>query len=240
MVETQCKVLIVEDESSFVEALKSGLKNEGFQLDVATTGEEALGLIDASPPDMVLLDLMLPNISGIDVCREIRRRSSVPIVMLTARNSEIDIVVGLEVGADDYITKPFRLRELVARMRSVLRRSAMTNDSSGSPSGLLEVGPIHFDATRHEVRVDGIIVAMPLKEFELLGYLLANAGQVTSRDFLIRKVWGEDYVGDTKTLDVHIKRLRAKIEPVPSQPVWITTVRGLGYKMETSRESVPV
>lgn len=231
MVESVPKVLVVEDEESFVEALTSGLKHEGFVVEVAHDGEEALELFDAGEPDVVLLDIMLPKISGIDVCREIRARSQVPIIMVTARAAEIDTVVGLEVGADDYVSKPFRLRELVARMRAVMRRSTRV-DLIESSADAIEVGPVRFDPIRHEVFIRGERVALPLKEFELLGMLMSGAGRVLSRDAIIKAVWGEDYVGDTKTLDVHIKRLRSKVETNPSDPVFIKTVRGLGYKFD--------
>jgi two-component system response regulator RegX3 len=236
MVETQSRVLVVEDEESFVEALTSGLRHEGFAVDVARDGEEALRTFDASPPDVVLLDVMLPKMSGLDVCREMRSRSQVPIIMVTARGSEIDTVVGLEVGADDYVAKPFRLRELVARMRAVMRRSVRASEMEANED-VIEAGPVRFDPIRHEVFVRGEPVAFPLKEFELLGVLLANAGRVLSRDVIIRRVWGEDYVGDTKTLDVHIKRLRTKVEDEPSEPVFIKTVRGLGYKFDVEPET---
>jgi two-component system response regulator RegX3 len=228
-------VLVVEDEDSFVEALTVGLKREGFRVQVASDGAEALDVFDAIRPDLVLLDVMLPKISGIDVCREIRRRSSVPIIMVTAKGSEIDTVVGLEVGADDYVTKPYRLRELVARMRAVLRRrasDAATHELSGDA---MQVGDVGLDPQRHEVTIRGEVVAMPLKEFELLELLLANAGHVLPRETLIDRVWGSDYVGDTKTLDVHVKRLRAKVEPDPSNPTRIVTIRGLGYKYDVPR-----
>lgn len=232
MTEPSTKVLIVEDEQSFADALRSGLEQEGFAVQFANDGESALVDFEAAEPDIVLLDVMLPKMSGIDVCREIRSRSSkVPVIMVTARNSEIDTVVGLEVGADDYVAKPYRLRELVARIRSVLRRST-TAASENTPEGVITAGPVQFDTGRHEVRVRGDVIQLPLKEFELLGVLVANAGRVLPRETLIRRVWGEDYVGDTKTLDVHIKRLRAKVEAAPSQPVHICTVRGLGYKFE--------
>ncbi len=237
MVKQQAKVLVVEDEESFVEALTAGLKYEGFVVEVARDGEEALALFEKEEPSLVLLDVMLPKMSGIDVCRRMRSRSQVPIIMVTARGAEIDTVVGLEVGADDYVAKPFRLRELVARMRAVLRRSE-SREETQSFDGALSVGPVSFDPNRHEVTVRGEPVALPLKEFELLGFLLANAGRVLSRDALIRRVWGEDYVGDTKTLDVHIKRLRAKIEEQPGEPVFIKTVRGLGYKFESEPSAV--
>ena len=228
-------VLVVEDEDSFVEALTVGLKREGFRVQVASDGAEALDVFDAVRPDLVLLDVMLPKISGIDVCREIRRRSSVPIIMVTAKGSEIDTVVGLEVGADDYVTKPYRLRELVARMRAVLRRRANDAATYELSGDAMQVGDVALDPQRHEVTIRGEVVAMPLKEFELLELLLANAGHVLPRETLIDRVWGSDYVGDTKTLDVHVKRLRAKVEPDPSSPTRIVTIRGLGYKYDVPR-----
>jgi two-component system response regulator RegX3 len=224
-------VLVVEDEESFVEALVVGLKREGFRVKVARDGAEALAMFDATAPDLVLLDVMLPKLSGIDVCREIRLKSRVPIIMVTAKGSEIDTVVGLEVGADDYITKPYRLRELVARMRAVLRRTPL-EDPFQTSGDAIEVGDVQLDPQRHEVRVRGKEVALPLKEFELLEVLLDNAGRVLTRETLIDRVWGPHYVGDTKTLDVHIKRLRNKLEDEPSKPVRITTIRGLGYRYE--------
>jgi two-component system response regulator RegX3 len=227
----QPTILVVEDEESFVDALVVGLKREGFRVKVARDGLEALEVFDASRPDLVLLDVMLPRMSGVDVCREIRNKSRVPIVMVTAKASEIDTVVGLEVGADDYVTKPYRLRELVARMRAVLRR-APKHDELLSSGDVLEVGDVRLDPERHEVVVRGVEVALPLKEFELLELLLDNAGRVVTRDVLIDRVWGPHYVGDTKTLDVHIKRLRAKVEDDPPQPTRITTIRGLGYRYE--------
>jgi two-component system, OmpR family, response regulator RegX3 len=236
MAEAQ-RILVVEDEESFVEALTVGLRHEGFDVDVARDGVAALQAFEAGKPDLVLLDVMLPKMSGVDVCRELRARSHVPIIMVTARSAEIDTVVGLEMGADDYVAKPFRLRELVARMRAVLRRSSLQAEEE-EPDGVLHVGPVRFDVSRHEVTVRGEPVALPLKEFELLGVLLANTGRVLSREMLIRKVWGQDYVGDTKTLDVHIKRLRAKIEAQPSVPTFIKTVRGLGYKFEDVSEEL--
>ena len=226
-------VLVVEDEESFVDALTVGLKREGFLVKVARDGAEALDAFEAVRPDLVLLDVMLPKISGIDVCRSIRSRSAVPIIMVTAKASEIDTVVGLEVGADDYVSKPYRLRELVARMRAVLRRSPAVDDGADS-ADVLEVGDVRLDAARHEVRVRGEEVALPLKEFELLELLLENAGRVLTRDTLIDRVWGPRYVGDTKTLDVHVKRLRAKIEDDPARPTRITTIRGLGYRYEST------
>ena len=228
-------VLVVEDEDSFVEALTIGLKREGFRVKVARDGAEALDIFDAVRPDLVLLDVMLPKVSGIDVCRELRRRSSVPIIMVTAKGSEIDTVVGLEVGADDYVTKPYRLRELVARMRAVLRRRAGDKGAAAASGDALEIGDVALDPERHEVVIRGEVVQLPLKEFELLEILLANAGRVLPRDTLIDRVWGSDYVGDTKTLDVHVKRLRAKVEPDPSAPTRIVTIRGLGYKYEAPR-----
>jgi two-component system, OmpR family, response regulator RegX3 len=227
-------VLVVEDEESFVEALVVGLKREGFLVRVATDGAEALELFDQVRPDLVLLDVWLPRMSGIDVCREIRTRSRVPIIMVTAKSSEIDTVVGLEVGADDYVTKPYRLRELVARMRAVLRRSPPPADGLDGVD-VLEVGDLRLDAERHEVYLRGGPVVLPLKEFELLELLMGNAGRVLTRETLIDRVWGPHYVGDTKTLDVHVKRLRAKIEDNPARPVRITTIRGLGYKFEGAR-----
>ena len=227
-------ILVVEDEDSFVEALTVGLKREGFRVQVAVDGAEALDLFDAVKPDLVLLDVMLPKISGIDVCRELRRRSGVPIIMVTAKASEIDTVVGLEVGADDYVTKPYRLRELVARIRAVLRRRGAPVAEALSGEAI-EVGDVALDPERHEVVIRGESVQLPLKEFELLELLLENAGRVVPRDTLIDRVWGTDYVGDTKTLDVHIKRLRAKVESEPSNPSRIVTIRGLGYKFELPR-----
>jgi two-component system response regulator RegX3 len=225
-------VLVVEDEDSFVDALTVGLKREGFRVHVARDGAEALVLFDSVRPDLVLLDVMLPKVSGIDVCREIRSRSRVPIIMVTAKGSEIDTVVGLEVGADDYVTKPYRLRELVARMRAVLRRVPRAVDDDATSGGVLEVGDVRLDPERHEVFVRGTEVSLPLKEFELLELLLANAGRVLTRETLIDRVWGPHYVGDTKTLDVHVKRLRSKIEETPSSPQRLVTIRGLGYKYE--------
>ncbi len=226
------RVLVVEDEESFVDALKVGLGREGFVVDVARTGVEALQRFAEVTPDVILLDVMLPAMSGIDVCRQIRLSSSVPIIMVTAKAEEIDAVVGLEVGADDYVTKPYRLRELIARIRTVVRRHAkMAPDGNDeSDDGVVVVGDLRIDRERHEVMVDGAVVVMPLKEFDLLTLLASNPGRVLTRDTLIDRVWGSDYVGDTKTLDVHIKRLRSKVEVAPKQPVRIVTVRGLGYK----------
>jgi two-component system, OmpR family, response regulator RegX3 len=232
-------VLLVEDEDSFVEALTVGLKREGFRVQVAQDGAEALELFDVVKPDLVLLDVMLPKISGVDVCRELRRRSSVPIIMVTAKGSEIDTVVGLEVGADDYVTKPYRLRELVARMRAVLRRRPADGPARNASGEAIEVGDVRLDPERHEVEIRGEQVNLPLKEFELLEILLSNAGRVLPRETLIDRVWGTDYVGDTKTLDVHVKRLRAKVERDPSVPTRIVTIRGLGYKYDTPRPAPP-
>lgn len=226
-------VFVVEDEPSFVEALRIGLAREGFRVEVAEDGAEALARFDEVDPDVVLLDVMLPRVSGIDVCRQLRLRSNVPIIMVTAKGGEIDTVVGLEVGADDYVTKPYRIRELVARIRAVLRRSP-ADRAVDLGTGSIQVGEVVLDPEEHHVTVAGAPVPMPLKEFELLHLLLANAGRVLPRETLIDRVWGTDYVGDTKTLDVHVKRLRAKIEPDPANPVRIVTIRGLGYKYERS------
>jgi two-component system response regulator RegX3 len=228
-------VLVVEDEDSFVDALTLGLRKEGFRVEIARDGLEALTRFDAVNPDIVLLDLMLPKVSGIDVCREIRKKSQVPIIMVTAKSSEIDTVVGLEVGADDYISKPYRIRELVARMRAVMRRGVPAAVVAEPAGDVLTVGDVALDAAEHVVVIRGESVRLPLKEFELLHLLLANAGRVLSRDVLIDRVWGSDYVGDTKTLDVHIKRLRSRVETDPSHPTRIVTIRGLGYKYEKSK-----
>ncbi|SCL66851.1 two-component system, OmpR family, response regulator RegX3 [Micromonospora eburnea] len=221
---------MVEDEESFSDALSYMLRKEGFEVSVAATGTSALTEFDRTGADIVLLDLMLPEMSGTEVCRQLRQRSHVPIIMVTARDSEIDKVVGLEIGADDYVTKPYSPRELVARIRAVLRRQSAEATESGAPT--LAAGPVRMDIERHVVTVDGAVVQLPLKEFELLELLLRNAGRVLTRGQLIDRVWGADYVGDTKTLDVHVKRLRSKIEPEPSAPRYIVTVRGLGYKFE--------
>ena len=224
------RVLVVEDEVSFSDPLSYMLRKEGFEVAVAATGTGALTEFDRNGADIVLLDLMLPEMSGTEVCRQLRQKSAVPIIMVTARDSEIDKVVGLEIGADDYVTKPYSPRELVARVRAVLRRNAIEPaEVSGTTLG---AGPVRMDVDRHVVTVDGATVALPLKEFELLELLLRNAGRVLTRGQLIDRVWGADYVGDTKTLDVHVKRLRSKLEPEPSTPRHIVTVRGLGYKFE--------
>jgi two-component system response regulator RegX3 len=220
----------VEDEESFSDALSYMLRKEGFEVSVAATGTAALTEFDRTGADIVLLDLMLPEMSGTEVCRALRAKSAVPIIMVTARDSEIDKVVGLELGADDYVTKPYSPRELVARIRAVLRRqSPEPVDAVGAT---LSAGPVRMDVERHVVTVSGESVPLPLKEFELLELLLRNAGRVLTRGQLIDRVWGADYVGDTKTLDVHVKRLRSKIEPEPSTPRYLVTVRGLGYKFE--------
>jgi two-component system response regulator RegX3 len=224
-------ILVVDDEQSYRDALSVALEREGFRVETAADGAEAIARFDATKPALVLLDIMLPQMSGVDVCRELRTRSQVPIIMVTARNAEIDAVVGLEVGADDYVTKPFRLRELVARVRAALRR-APANGSDTPSVELVEVGDVRLDVARHEVFVSGTLVALPLKEFELLELLLLNAGRVLTRDVLIDRVWGPNYYGDTKTLDVHVKRLRAKIEPDPAHPDRLVTVRGVGYRYE--------
>jgi two-component system, OmpR family, response regulator RegX3 len=221
------RVLIVEDEESFADPLAFLLRKEGFTTAVAASGQDALEEFDRNGADIVLLDVMLPGMSGTDVCKALRTRSAVPVIMVTARDSEIDKVVGLELGADDYVTKPYSARELIARVRAVLRRGG---EAGGETDGVLEAGPVRMDVERHVVSVGGAAVALPLKEFDLLEYLLRNVGRVLTRGQLIDRVWGADYVGDTKTLDVHVKRLRQKIEPDPHEPRWLITVRGLGYK----------
>ena len=223
------RILVVEDEESYSDPLSYLLRKEGYEVAVAETGPDGLAEFDQNGADLVLLDLMLPGLSGIDVCRALRQRSAVPIIMLTAKDGEIDKVVGLEIGADDYVTKPYSSRELLARVKAVLRRLAEPEDLL-PPT--LEAGPVRMDVERHVVTVDGRATSLPLKEFELLEILLRNAGRVLTRMQLIDRVWGSDYVGDTKTLDVHVKRLRAKIEPDPGKPQHIITVRGLGYKFE--------
>ncbi|MCS0498796.1 response regulator transcription factor [Protaetiibacter mangrovi] len=224
------RILIVEDEPSLAEPLAFLLGREGYDTVIAGDGRAALAEFDRGGADLVLLDLMLPGLSGTEVCRELRSRSSVPIIMLTAKDSEVDIVVGLELGADDYVTKPYSSRELLARIRAVLRRRVEIEEDP--IEAVLEAGPVRMDIERHAVSVDGTEVAMPLKEFELLEFLLRNAGRVLTRGQLIDRIWGSDYFGDTKTLDVHIKRIRAKIEPDPSNPKLLVTVRGLGYRFE--------
>jgi two-component system, OmpR family, response regulator RegX3 len=223
------RVLVVEDEESFSDALSYMLRREGFEAVVASNGPDAIAEFDRGGADIVLLDLMLPGLPGTEVCRQLRSRSGVPIIMLTAKDGEIDKVVGLELGADDYVTKPYSARELVARIRAVLRRRG---EAEPTQDAVLAAGPVRMDVERHVVAVDGETVALPLKEFDLLELLLRNAGRVLTRGQLIDRVWGSDYVGDTKTLDVHVKRLRAKIEPDPANPKFLLTVRGLGYKLD--------
>jgi two-component system response regulator RegX3 len=225
------RVLVVEDEDSISEPLAYMLRKEGFEVSVADDGPTGLAAFDRDGADLVLLDLMLPGLSGTEVCRELRTRSAVPVIMLTARDSEVDKVVGLELGADDYVTKPFSHRELVARIRAVLRRQSSATGPAEDGTAL-EAGPVRMDVDRHLVTVGGEAVQLPLKEFDLLELLLRNVGRVLTRGQLIDRVWGSDYVGDTKTLDVHVKRLRAKIEPDPASPKHLLTVRGLGYKLE--------
>ena len=223
------RILVVEDEESFSDALSYMLRREGFEVAVAGSGPSGLEEFDRSGADLVLLDLMLPGLSGLEVCRQLRQRSDVPVIMLTAKDAEVDKVVGLEIGADDYVTKPFSTRELLARIRAVLRRRG---EAEELVTAVLECGPVRMDVDRHVVSVNGDSVQMPLKEFELLEFLLRNSGRVLTRGQLIDRIWGSDYVGDTKTLDVHVKRLRAKVEPDPATPKHLLTVRGLGYKFE--------
>ena len=223
------RILVVEDEESFSDPLSYLLRKEGYEVAVAETGTDALDDFERNGADLVLLDLMLPGVSGTEVCRQLRARSNVPVIMLTAKDSEIDKVVGLELGADDYVTKPYSSRELVARVRAVLRRRSEPEELLPAT---IEAGPVRMDVERHVVTVDGRQVQLPLKEFELLELLMRNVGRVLTRGQLIDRVWGSDYVGDTKTLDVHVKRLRSKIEPDPSSPTHLVTVRGLGYKLE--------
>jgi two-component system response regulator RegX3 len=223
------RILLVEDEIALSEPLSFLLEREGYEVEVAADGPSAVIAFDRAGADLVLLDLMLPGLPGTEVCREIRQRSQVPIIMLTAKDSEVDIVVGLELGADDYVTKPYSTRELLARIRAVLRRRVEPDDAD---EAIIAGGRVRMDVDRHTVEVDGRPVAMPLKEFELLELLMRNAGRVLTRGQLIDRVWGSDYFGDTKTLDVHIKRIRSKIEVTPSEPVQLVTVRGLGYRFE--------
>ena len=228
---TPTRILVVEDEESISDPLSYLLRKEGYDVGLAETGPDALTEFDRNGADLVLLDLMLPGLSGIDVCRALRLRSNVPVIMLTAKDSEVDKVVGLEIGADDYVTKPYSSRELLARVKAVIRRRQEPEELM-APT--LAAGPVRMDVDRHTVSVDGTAVALPLKEFELLEMLLRNTGRVLTRGQLIDRVWGSDYVGDTKTLDVHIKRLRAKLEPDSANPQHILTVRGLGYKFEAT------
>ncbi len=223
------RIMVVEDEESFSEALSFMLRREGYEVEVAGDGNTAMDAFERHGADLILLDLMLPGLSGLEVCRQIRVKSQVPIIMLTAKDGEIDKVVGLEIGADDYVTKPFSSRELLARVRSVLRRNGESEELIAST---VEAGPVRMDVDRHVVTVRGEAVAMPLKEFDLLELLVRNSGRVLTRAQLIDRVWGADYVGDTKTLDVHVKRLRAKVEQDPANPLHLVTVRGLGYKFE--------
>jgi two-component system response regulator RegX3 len=223
------KILVVEDEASFSEALSYVLTKEGFEVVVADTGDGAIAAFDKGGADLVLLDLMLPGLSGTEVCKQLRSRSAVPIIMLTAKDTEVDKVVGLELGADDYVTKPYSKAELIARIRAVLRRQG---DNTESDQGVITAGPVRIDVERHQVNINNELISLPLKEFELLEFLVRNSGRVLTRAQLIDRVWGSDYFGDTKTLDVHVKRLRAKIESDPANPVYIQTIRGLGYKFE--------
>ena len=227
------RILIVEDEASFSEALAFLLTKEGFETAIAEDGRQAINMFNADGADLILLDLMIPEVPGVEVCRTIRTQSQVPIIMLTAKDAEIDKVVGLELGADDYVTKPYSSRELIARIKAVLRRG-QGEDGSNQDQDLLEVGPIRLNIGKHQVFVSGNTVALPLKEFELLEFLMRNSGRVLTRSQLIDRVWGGDYYGDTKTLDVHIKRLRAKVEADPANPILIQTIRGLGYKLENA------
>jgi two-component system response regulator RegX3 len=224
------RILVVEDEASFSEALSYVLTKEGYQVSVADTGDGAIKAFDKEGADLVLLDLMLPGLSGTEVCRQLRTRSQVPIIMLTAKDSEVDKVVGLELGADDYVTKPYSKAELIARIKAVLRRGSV--ESTEKDETVISAGPVEIDIESHKVKVLGEYVSFPLKEFELLEFLVRNSGRVLTRVQLIDRIWGSDYFGDTKTLDVHIKRLRAKIEKDPANPVFILTIRGLGYKFE--------
>jgi len=226
------KILIVEDESSFSEALSFLLGKEGYEVDVAETGTEAIKKFNENSADLILLDLMIPEISGVEVCKTIRTTSQVPIIMLTAKDSEIDKVVGLELGADDYVTKPYSSRELIARIKAVLRRGV--GEDVATEHGIHLVAGIRLDTGKHQVTVNGTLISLPLKEFELLEFLMRNSGRVLTRTQLIDRIWGGDYYGDTKTLDVHIKRLRSKIEADPANPVLIQTIRGLGYKLENN------
>ena len=223
------KILVVEDEASFSEALSYVLTKEGFEVVVADPGDGAITTFDKGGADLVLLDLMLPGLSGTEVCKQLRSRSTVPIIMLTAKDTEVDKVVGLELGADDYVTKPYSKAELIARIRAVLRRQG---DNTESDQGVITAGPVRIDVERHQVNINNELISLPLKEFELLEFLVRNSGRVLTRAQLIDRVWGSDYFGDTKTLDVHVKRLRAKIESDPAYPVYIQTIRGLGYKFE--------
>ena len=232
-------VLVVEDEEVLLSTLKFNLEKEGYAVITARDGWEALESARANKPDLVLLDVMLPELDGIEVCRRLRRESAVPVIMLTARGEEIDRVVGLEVGADDYVTKPFSMRELLARVRAVLRRVALDREAASAPAGenhrVVEAGPVTIDAAARRVRVRGETVELRPKEFDLLWLLVQNRGVALSRDLILEKVWGYDFPGDTRTVDVHIRWLREKIEEDPGRPRWITTVRGLGYRFEAEQ-----
>ena len=225
------RILIVEDEESVLDPLELLLSKEGFTIETARDGREALEKFAKTNPDLILLDLMLPEVSGTEVCRQIRAKSQVPIIMLTAKDTEVDKVVGLELGADDYVVKPYSKAELVARIKAVLRRN--NADAFVNQGGSISAGPVVIDVERHQVSINGENIALPLKEFELLEFLVRNSGRVLTRTQLIDRVWGSDYFGDTKTLDVHVKRLRAKIEKDPANPTYIQTIRGLGYKFES-------
>ena len=231
------RILVVEDEESFIDALRVGLAREGFEVSVARDGQEAIDVFNKHSFDVVLLDLMLPKISGLDVCRQIRTLSAVPIIIVSAKGEEVDMVLMLEIGADDYVTKPYRLRELVARIRAVMRRHESTPDATASSETVLEHGPLRLDVDARRCLLHGKEIKLRKKEFALLLLLLENPGRVLTRDVLIDRVWGSDYVGDTKTLDVHIKRLRTLIEPEPKNPKIITTVRGVGYRLEGATSS---
>jgi two-component system response regulator RegX3 len=224
------RILLVEDESSLSETLSFLLTREGFEVEIAEDGQMALDIFANGNFDIILLDLMIPKVPGNEVCRQIRTTSNIPIIMLTAKDTEVDKVVGLELGADDYVTKPYSTRELLARIKAVLRRNV--KDDSFEDDGVIDIAGIRLDADRHTLHVQGSLVAIPLKEFELLEYLMSNVGRVLTRGQLIDRVWGTDYYGDTKTLDVHIKRLRSKIEADPAEPVHLVTVRGLGYRFD--------
>lgn len=232
---SEITILVAEDEESFIEALELGLTREGFKVLVARDGQAALERFEKFHPDLILLDLMLPRMSGIDVCRNIRASSQVPIIMVTAKSTELDTVVGLEVGADDYVTKPYSMRELVARIRAVLRRKQNDEEPPPQKEKILKRGEVSLNPERHEVYVRDQLVKLPLKEFELLELLMANAGKVLTRDMIIDRIWGSYYSGETKTLDVHVKRLRSKLEKDPSEPLLITTIRGLGYRFEDQK-----
>lgn len=235
--EKKSRILVVEDEESFIEALEIGLTHEGFDVTVARDGQEAVNLFSDDAFDLILLDLMLPKVSGLDVCRIIRNDSNVPIIIVSAKGEEVDMVLMLEIGADDYVTKPYRLRELVARIRAVLRRREVASESANSVLDVIEVGPVILDVDARRCFVDGKEIKLRKKEFALLRLLLENPGRVLTREVLIDRVWGSDYVGDTKTLDVHIKRLRSLLEEEPKNPVFITTVRGVGYRFELTKSS---